>query len=81
MSIHDKFKEIEDLITENWTILDKKRCCADHSYVFQDLCEVHSISFIEVQMQTLDILFLIISHYLLIMMCIETEPRQRESRM
>ena len=55
MSIHDKFKEIEDLITDNWPILDKKRCCADHSYVFQDLCEVHSISFIEVQMQTLDI--------------------------
>ena len=79
MSIHDKFKEIEKLSNdENWK--HGKRCCADHSYVFQDLCEVHSISFIEVQMQTLDI-FLIISHYVLIMMCIETEPRQRESRM
>ena len=58
MSIHDKFKEIEelsndDLINENWSVA--KRCCADHSYVFQDLCEVNSISFIEVQMKTLDI--------------------------
>ena len=80
MSIHDKFKEIEELSNdENWK--HGKRCCADHSYVFQDLCEVHSISFIEVQMQTLDMTFLIISHYVLIMMCIETEPRQRESRM
>ena len=40
MSIHDKFKEIEELSNDvNWK--HGKRCCADHSYVFQDLCEVY----------------------------------------
>ena len=40
MSIHNKFKEIEELSNdENWK--HGKRCCADHSYVFQDLCEVY----------------------------------------
>ena len=56
MSIHDKFKEIEELSNdENWK--HGKRCCADHSYVFQDLCKVYSRSFIEILMQTLDIFF------------------------
>ena len=52
MSIHDKFKEIEELSNdENWK--HGKRCCADHSYVFQDLCKVYSRSFIEISVQTL----------------------------
>ena len=39
MSIHDKFKEVEELSNDvNWK--HGQRCCADHSYVFQDLCEV-----------------------------------------
>ena len=52
MSIHDKFKEMEEISkNDNWK--HGKLCCADHSYVFQDLCKVHLRRFTEMLMQTL----------------------------
>ena len=51
MSIHDKFKEMKDISkNDNWK--HAKHCCPDHSYVFQDLCEVHLRRFTEMFMQT-----------------------------
>ena len=62
MSIHDKFKEMEDISkNDNWK--NGKLCCSDHSYVFQDLCEVHSRRFTEMSMQTLDIFYKMICVY------------------
>ena len=55
MSMHEKFKEMEEISkNDNWK--GGKLCCSDHSYVFQDLCKVHLRRFIEMLMQTLDIL-------------------------
>ena len=53
MSIHDKFKEMKDISkNDNWK--HAKHCCPDHSYVFQDLCEVHLRRFTEMFIQTLN---------------------------
>ena len=52
MSIHDKFKGMEEISkNDNWK--HGKLCCTEHGYVFQDLCEVHSRRFEEMLMQTL----------------------------
>ena len=62
MSIHDKFKEMEEISkNDNWK--HGKLCCSDHSYVFQDLCEVHLGRFTEMLMQTLDIFYKMIRVY------------------
>ena len=52
MSIHDKFKAMEEISkNDNWK--HGKLCCSEHGYVFQDLCEVHSRRFTEISIQTL----------------------------
>ena len=62
MSIHDKFKEIEEISkNDNWK--HGKLCCSDHSYVFQDLCEVHLMWLRERLMQTLHIFIMICVYY------------------
>ena len=59
MSIHDKFKEMEEISkNDNWK--HGKLCCSEHGYVFQDLCEVHLGQFTEIYLQTLWSLFIII---------------------
>ena len=65
MSIHDKFKEMEDISkNDNWK--HGKLCCSDHSYVFQDLCKVHLRRFTEMLMQTLDIFIIRWSAFIII---------------
>ena len=52
MTIHDKFMEMEDLSShETWK--HGERCCAENSYVFEDLCDV---SFSDILMQIIDLL-------------------------
>ena len=60
MSIHDKFKEMDE-ISKNDHWKHGKLCCSDHSYVFQDLCEVHLMRLTERLMQTLHIFYKMIS--------------------
>ena len=61
MSIHDKFKEIEEISkNDNWK--HGKLCCSEHGYVFQDLCEVHLMWLTEIFLQN----FMLWSEFIII---------------
>ena len=50
MTIHDKFREMQELSShETWK--HGKRCCAGNSYVFQDICMVN---FSDILIQIID---------------------------